>query len=169
MKTESMDLSTANGDTTAYVALPDERNGKGVLVIQEWWGLNEHVKDITRRYAEEGFVAVAPDLYRGEVARDADTASKMMHGLAVDDGVDTIKNAVAKARETYHLKSLGITGYCMGGTFALRAACLVGGLKAAVPFYGDIPEEDVLKQLSIPTMFISGKRDEWISPEKVSE
>src|SRR5690606_14969526 len=142
MKTESMDLSTANGDTTAYVALPDERNGKGVLVIQEWWGVNEHVKDITRRYAEEGFVAIAPDLYRGEVARDAEAASRMMHALELEDGIDTIRNAADKARETYDLKSLGITGFCMGGTFALRAACLVGVLKAAVAFYGDIPEED---------------------------
>ena len=169
MTTESIDLSTANGDTTAYVALPDEPNGKGVLVVQEWWGVNEHVKDIARRYAEEGFTAIAPDLYRGEVARDADTASQMMHDLALDDGIDTIKSAAEKAREQYGLESVGITGYCMGGTFALRAASLVDGLKAAVPFYGDIPEEDVLKQLNIPTMFISGKRDQWISPEKVGE
>ncbi len=169
MKTETMNLTTANGDTTAYVAVPDEPNGKGVLVIQEWWGVNDHVKDITRRYAEEGFVAIAPDLYRGEVARDADTASKMMHALELDDGIDTIRNAAEKAREEYGIESLGITGYCMGGTFALRAAALVDGLKAAVPFYGDIPEEDVLKKLSVPTMFISGKRDQWISPEKVGE
>jgi carboxymethylenebutenolidase len=169
MKTETMDLSTANGDTSAYVALPDEPNGRGVLVIQEWWGVNEHVKDIVRRYAEEGFTAIAPDLYRGEVASDADTASKMMHSLELDDGIDTIKNAADKARERYNLQSIGITGYCMGGTFALRAAALVDGLKAAVPFYGDIPEEDVLKKLKVPTMFISGKRDQWISPEKVQE
>ena len=62
----------------------------------------------------------------------------------------------------------GITGYCMGGTFALRAACEIRELAAAAPFYGDIPEEDVLKKLKVPTLFIAGKRDAWINPEKVN-
>ena len=168
MSNETIEFSTANGDTTAYVAMPDSPNGKGMIVVQEWWGVNDHIKDIANRYAAEGFTAVAPDLYRGKIARDPDTASQMMHDLAMDDGLDTIANALAKAKDEYGIDSFGITGFCMGGTFALHAACTVDGLKAAAPFYGDIPDEDTLKRLSIPTIFISGTRDGWITPEKVA-
>ncbi len=138
MITESIEFATANGDTTAYVAKPESGNGKAVMLIHEWWGLNDHIKDIAGRYAAEGFIAIAPDLYRGKVATDPENA-------------------------------LGITGYCMGGTFALRAACEVEGIAAAVPFYGDIPEESVLAKLRVPTIFVSGTRDGWITPAKVAE
>src|ERR1044072_1124469 len=72
------------------------------------------------------------------------------------------------AQETYNVDRFVITGFCMGGTFALRAACEIPELKAAAPFYGDVPEEDVLKKLTVPTLFIAGKRDAWINPEKVN-
>jgi carboxymethylenebutenolidase len=169
MNTETLSFDTANGATTAYVAQPDDPSGKGVILIQEWWGLNDHIKDIARRYADEGFVAVAPDLYRGKLAADPTEAGKMMNALALDDGVDTIKNAIDSASLAYDLRHFGITGYCMGGTFALRAACELEGLSAAAPFYGDIPEEDVLKKLRTPTIFISGTKDGWINPEKVAQ
>jgi carboxymethylenebutenolidase len=165
---ETLSFETANGPTTAYVAGSDFDIGKAVIVIQEWWGLNDHIKDIADRYASEGFVAIAPDLYRGKIAADPDEASKMMNALAVEDGLDTIKNAIEAASLAFDLSHFGITGFCMGGTFALRAACELEGLSAAAPFYGDIPEEDVLKKLSVPTIFISGTRDGWITPEKVA-
>jgi carboxymethylenebutenolidase len=148
---------------------PDGGNGKAVLVIQEWWGLNDHIRDIAGRYADKGFIAVAPDLYRGEIAADSGEASKMMHDLANDDGLDTIKSAIDAAALAYDISHFGITGYCMGGTFALRAACELDGLSAAVPFYGDIPDDDVLQKLRTPTIFISGTRDGWITPEKVAQ
>lgn len=168
MSSEIIDFDTANGPATAYAALPDNGNGKSVVLIQEWWGLNDHVKDIANRYAAEGFIAIAPDLYRGTVATNAEDASKLMHELKIEDGIDTIKNAMKAASDKYGIEHFGITGYCMGGTFALRAACELTGIKAAVPFYGDIPDEEVLKNLAVPTIFISGKRDQWISPEKVA-
>src|SRR5262245_12869986 len=127
MKTETLNFDTVNGATTAYVAMPDNGSDKAVILIQEWWGLNGHIKDIAGRYAAEGFIAMAPDLYRGVVAKDPEQASKLMHGLAIEDGLDTIKNAREKAKETYGVKRFGITGYCMGGTFALRAACELDG------------------------------------------
>jgi carboxymethylenebutenolidase len=169
MRNETLSFSTAGGDTTAYVARPDNDTNKAVVVIQEWWGLNDHIKDIADRYAAEGFIAIAPDLYRGKVATNPDEASKMMHALQIEDGLDTISNAVAKARESLGLSHFGITGYCMGGTFALRAACELEGFSAAAPFYGDIPEEEVLAKLTTPTIFISGTRDQWINPEKVAQ
>ena len=168
MRTDSLSFDTANGPTTAYVAIPDSETNRAVLVIQEWWGINENIRDIANRWCGEGFIAIAPDLYRGHVAANADEAGKMMHDLRIDDGIDTIRNAMDKARDAYDLSHFGINGFCMGGTYALRAACELEGLSAAAPFYGDIPEEDVLKQLTVPTIFVSGLKDKWINPEKVA-
>jgi carboxymethylenebutenolidase len=168
MGSETLSFETSNGATSAYVATPENPSQKAVIVIQEWWGLNDHIKDIATRYAAEGFIAIAPDLYRGKVATNSDDASKMMHALDIEDGLDTIKNSVEAAREKYSLSHFGITGFCMGGTFALRAACELEGFSAAAPFYGDIPEEDVLQKLKTPTIFISGTKDGWINKEKVA-
>ncbi len=168
MRFETLNFDTANGPTTAYVARPDEGGEKTVILIQEWWGLNDHIKDIAGRYAAEGFTAVAPDLYRGKIATNSEDASRMMHALAIDDGIDTIRCTVAAASEALNAEHFGITGYCMGGTFALRAACELEGFSAAAPFYGDIPDEEVLKKLRTPTIFISGTKDAWINTEKVA-
>ena len=168
MRTDSLRVETKGGDTTAFVARPDDDTDRAVVVIQEYWGLNDHIKDIAGRYTDEGFVAIAPDLYRGKIAKDPNEASKMMQDLAIKDGIDTIAQTLSKAREDFGVSHFGITGYCMGGTFALRAACELEGFSAAVPFYGDIPDDEVLSKLRTPTIFISGTRDGWINPEKVA-
>ena len=163
-----MIFGTANGETTAYVVQPDDTSGLAVVLIHEWWGLNDHIKDITRRYAGEGFVAIAPDLYRGKLAANSNEAGAMMKALAIEDGLDTIKCVVGEVSGSMGISHFGITGFCMGGTFALRAACELEGFSAAAPFYGDIPEEDVLKKLKTPTIFVSGTKDAWINSEKVA-
>lgn len=168
MKTETISFDTANGATTAYVSEPDTPSSRAVIVIQEWWGLNEHIKDIADRYAAEGFLAVAPDLYRGKIAANSEEASRLMRELQIDDGVDTISNAVSKTKDVFGVSHFGITGFCMGGTFALRAACELEGFSAAAVFYGDIPEDETLSKLRTPTIFISATRDGWINPEKVA-
>lgn len=169
MKTETLNLNTSGGATTAHVARPDNEVTAAVILIQEWWGINDHIRDLAGRYANEGYLCVAPDLFRGVVAKDTEEASKLMHGLAIEDGLETIRQAIAEARRAYNVQKIGITGYCMGGTFALRAACEISELAAAAPFYGDIPPADVLEQLKVPTLFIAGKRDAWINPEKVNQ
>ena len=171
MKTETLTLDTAGGETTAYVALPDETgdDSKAIVLIQEYWGLNDHIKDIAARYAGEGFICIAPDLYRGEIATDPGHAAKLMDELEIEDGLDTKKNAQAAARDKYDISRFGITGYCMGGTYALQAVCHLEGFSASAPFYGDIPDETVLRNLNAPVLFISATKDKWINPEKVSE
>lgn len=169
MKTETLDLQTPGGATTAHVALPDGGSRAVVILIQEWWGINDHVRDLCARYAGEGYTAVAPDLYRGRVTRDPEEASRMMHELKLEDGMATIGAALSEVRGRYDAERVGITGYCMGGTFALRAACELHDLAAAAPFYGDIPEDKILAQLTVPTLFFAGARDNWITPEKVNE
>ena len=171
MKTETLNYDTAHGASTAYAAMPDEVNDgtKAVIIIQEWWGLNDHIKDISNRYAEEGFIAVAPDLYRGKIATNPEEAGEMMNNLELEDGLDTIDNAIKAAKEKYGIPKFGITGFCMGGTYALQAICHLEYLSAAAPFYGDIPDETTLKNLKGPVLFVSGTKDKWINPEKVAE
>lgn len=168
MNAESLNLSTSSGATTAYVTRPQADANAAVVLIQEYWGINDHIRDLAGRYAKEGYLCVAPDLYRGRVAADPKEASAMMQALPIEEGLEIIRRGMDAAAETYQIKSFVITGYCMGGTFALRAACEFPELKAAAPFYGDIPEEDVLKKLRAPTLFIAGLRDAWINPEKVN-
>src|SRR5258705_353026 len=168
MTTELMNLDTPGGATTAHVARPAGDTTAAVILIQEYWGINDHIRDLAGRYAREGFLCVEPDQYRGKPAKDAAEDGKFMQALALDDGVEMIRQAIAEAKRVYNVQKIGITGYCMGGTFALRAACLLSDIAAAAPFYGDIPEENVLKNLKVPTLFIAGKRDAWINPAKVN-
>lgn len=171
MKTETLNFNTANGVATAFVAMPDEVNEetKAVILVQEWWGLNDHIKDIATRYADEGFIAIAPDLYRGKLATNPQEAGKYMQELQIEDGLATIDEAIKTASEKYGKKEFGITGYCMGGTYALQAACKLENIHASAPFYGDTPDEFTLKGLKCPVLFISGKKDAWINPEKIAE
>jgi len=168
MNVESLNLATSQGATTAYVARPLTEATAGVLLIQEYWGINQHIRDLAGRYSDEGYLCVAPDLFRGRVPADAKEASALMQALRTEDGMEIIRRSVDAAEETYGINRFAINGFCMGGTFALRAACEMPELKAAAPFYGDIPEENILKQLKVPTLFIAGKRDAWINPEKVN-
>lgn len=169
MNTETINFETPQGATTAVVARPAEGDAgrAAVILIHEWWGINNHIRDIASRYAREGYLCIAPDLYRGRTASDPQEAAKLMNELPVDDGVSTINRAIEESRDKYGIEKFGITGYCMGGTFALRAACLNETLAASAPFYGDIPEDAILSQLKVPTIFIAGERDNWITPEKV--
>jgi carboxymethylenebutenolidase len=169
MNTETISFETPNGETTAVVALPD-KTGAGstaVILIHEWWGINEHIRDIASRYAREGYICIAPDLFRGKTASNPQEAAKLMNELPLDDGVNTIKRAIEESRDKYGVTKFGITGFCMGGTFALRAACMNDTLAASAPFYGDIPGAEILSKLKAPTLFIAGERDNWITPEKV--
>jgi len=168
MNVESLNLDTSHGPTAAHVARPEKKTDAAVILIQEYWGINDHIRDLAGRYARAGYLCVAPDLYRGRLATNPQEASALMQALTMDDGVETIRKAMDVAAATYQIKEFAITGYCMGGTFALRAACEFSELKAAAPFYGDIPEEGVLAKLRVPTLFIAGKRDAWINPEKVN-
>jgi carboxymethylenebutenolidase len=168
VRVETLNVNTTFGATTAYVDRPAQDTDLAVILIQEYWGINQHIRDIASSYAAEGYNCVAPDLYRGRVAADAKEASALMQALAIDDGMETIVKAMEAAEKAYGINRFAINGFCMGGTFALRAACEIPELKAAAPFYGDIPEENILKQLKVPTLFIAAERDAWINAERVN-
>src|SRR6266853_4958584 len=101
MSSETLNLSTSHGATTAYVARPQTGATAGVVLIQEWWGINDHIRDIAGRYAQEGYLCVAPDLYRGRVAADPQEAAALMKALAIKDGMETIRKTIDAAEETY--------------------------------------------------------------------
>src|SRR6185503_12864108 len=91
---ELVQFSANGGTDSGYLAIPLEGSGPGVVVIQEWWGLVDHIKDVCERFANEGFVALAPDLYHGEVAKSPDEAGKMMMALRIDEAERDLKGAV---------------------------------------------------------------------------
>src|SRR6185369_16990984 len=101
MRVSSLNLNTTQGATTAYVDRPEQDTKTAVILIQEWWGINQHIRDLASRYADEGYNCVAPDLFRGRVAQDAEEASALMHGLAIEEGMETIRKAIDVARETF--------------------------------------------------------------------
>src|SRR6266436_6176758 len=101
MNVESLKLDTSRGATTAYVARPQTEVDAAVVLIQEWWGINDHIRDLAGRYAKEGYLCVAPDLHRGRVAKDAEEAAALMRALEIDDGRETIRKALDSVGQTY--------------------------------------------------------------------
>ncbi|GAA1141355.1 dienelactone hydrolase family protein [Nesterenkonia lutea] len=131
----------AQGPSTAhgYLALPQSGTGPGVIVIQEWWGLTDHIKDVADRLAAEGFVALAPDLYGGSITHDGEEAGEMMSRLPAEEGARLLAGATDHllSLEAVSSKSVGAIGFCMGGGFVLAMAAQQGDkVSAAVPFYG---------------------------------
>ena len=127
----------SNGSTTrGYLARP-QGNGLGVVVIQEWWGLVDHIKDVADRLAGEGFVSLAPDLYHGRAAEEPDQARKMAMDLEVEEAARDMSGAVQLLLEHPRVepKRLGAVGFCMGGSLALYLAAQ-GRIAAVASFYG---------------------------------
>jgi carboxymethylenebutenolidase len=131
---------TSNGaQAHGYLALPPAGTGPGVVVVQEWWGLDDHVVDVCDRLAGEGFVVLAPDLMGGRVAHDTDEAGQMMEQLPVEESAHALGGAVSYllGYDSVTSSTVGAVGFCMGGGFVLLLAAQQGDrVSAAVPFYG---------------------------------
>jgi len=152
----------------AYVA---EGAGGGlrpaVIVVQEWWGLDDHIKDVARRFAAEGYFAVAPNLYSRQdykVTNDANVAGELMGGLAMADGIDDLISTIGwiKTQKAADGTRIGVTGFCMGGSYATLLPCVSKDIKAAAPFYGEIPPDDQLRNLTCPMFYAYGENDGWV-------
>lgn len=161
----------SNGSTgEGYLATPDGGSGPGVVVIQEWWGLVDHIKDVCDRFAREGFVALAPDLYHGRTVSEPDEATKEMMALRLDAAAKDMSGAVDAVAERSNGRGVGVVGFCMGGGLALvLAAQRTDAVRAVVPFYGAIPWEGVQPDYASVTGAVLGhyaEKDEWASPEE---
>ena len=157
-----------------YLATPAGPAGRkpAVVVIQEWWGLNDFVKRKADDLAKQGYVALAPDLYRGKVATDPDTAHQLMRGMPEDRAMRDLKGAVAwlRAREDVDRAKIASIGWCMGGGYSLSLALAEPALSGAVIYYGRLLTDDAtIASLKPPLLGNFGGKDQGISPESVRE
>ena len=149
---ESLEFPANGGATTGHLARPAEPGTyPAVIVIQEWWGLNDNIRDIANRIAAEGYVALAPDLYHGNLTAEPDEAQKLMMALQQDKAVVDMNGAVAalQARDDVDGSKIGVTGFCLGGGLALLLAMKNPAVTAAAPFYG-VPMGDLAEASNIP-------------------
>ena len=164
--TGSMVTFPANGATTSgYLATPKSGAGPGVLVIQEWWGLVPHVKHVCDRFAAEGLVALAPDMYHGQTASEPDTAGKLFMALNIARAEKDLRGAATYLLARSSTKKVGAVGFCMGGQLALFAATLNPAVGACVNFYGIHPnvKPDYAK-LAGPVLGLYAERDGFVTP-----
>ncbi len=157
--------------TPGYLAQPDDDlPHPAIVVIQEWWGLVPHIKDVANRFAREGYVALAPDLYHGQAAEEPDEARKLAMGLDANRAVQEIAAAARYLKKLDRVapKSIGVVGWCMGGGLSLSAAAHHGDLfGAAVAFYGRPLTAGDTTRLKVPVLGLYADRDRGIPVEAV--
>src|SRR5689334_1638919 len=163
----------ANGQTAnGYLAIPQQGSGPGVIVIQEWWGLVDHIKDVCDRFAGEGFVALAPDLYHGKSTKSPDEAGKLMMALRIDEAERDLSAAAQylARHDSTSSEKIGVVGFCMGGALALYTATRNSKIGACVVFYGGHPKvKPDLPNLHAPVLSISGDKDRSVTPAVVHD
>jgi carboxymethylenebutenolidase len=164
----------SNGDTaTGYLATPGGGAGTPLVVIQEWWGLVPHIEDVCERFAAEGFVALAPDLYRGETTTEPDEAGKLMMALNIDQAARDMGGAVDYVAAEADSGAVGVTGFCMGGGLAMVLATQrPDKVRACVPWYGIIPWPDLQpawSALEAPVLGHFAEDDGFFTPAAVRE
>ncbi len=163
----------ANGNlASGYLSESQAGTGIGVIVIQEWWGLVDHIKDICDRLAVEGFTALAPDLYHGQTTKSPDEAGKMLMALNISETEKNLRGAVDYLASLPSVSSqkVGAIGFCMGGQLALYAATINSKVGATVNFYGIHPNvKPDYSQLAGPVLGIFGANDKTTPPEVVNK
>ena len=175
MTGEMVEFSANGGTAGGYWAVP-EGGGPGVMVIQEWWGLAPQIKGVCNRLASEGFVALAPDLYHGELAghTEMDRAGELMNSLPADRAARDMSGAIdyLLGHEATNTEAVGVVGFCMGGMLTLAIAAQEGDrVAAAAPFYGAPLGEDAPDWSSL-TAKVEGHFagvDDFFSPEAVTQ
>ncbi len=141
-----------------------------VVVLQEWWGLNDNIKTLVDRFAAEGFVALAPDLYGGLVTSEPDEARKLAMSLDMERAVKDMLGAVNYLCGLPTTTKIGVIGFCMGGSLALLAASKTPRIAAAVSFYcGRALGEEDARGIDCPILAFYGGRDEGIPPERIEQ
>jgi carboxymethylenebutenolidase len=165
LMTKRVTYVASNGQTQAAATAslhPDQRL-PGVVMIHEWWGLNDHISSLVDKLAQHGFFVVAPDLYHGKTTKDPTEASHLMRALDWPRALSDIEAAVkfAKASPSCNGK-VGVMGFCMGGALTFAAGCKIPKIDALVPFYG-IPGEPYAnyQHLRAPVLAHFATRDEW--------
>ncbi len=157
---------------SGYLAQSSTGSGPGVIVIQEWWGLVGHIKDVADRFAEAGFTALAPDFYHGELTDEPDEAGSLMMALQVPDAEKLINGAVEAlcSDPACSTNKVGVVGFCMGGQLSMYAACINSRIGACVNYYGIHPNvQPDFAALQAPMLGFFAEHDEYASPTAVAE
>ncbi|MBI4641435.1 MAG: dienelactone hydrolase family protein [Candidatus Tectomicrobia bacterium] len=183
----SMVQFQSNGNTIAAFQVRPKAEGTypAIIVIQEWWGLDDHIKDVASRFAREGYVGFAPNLYArlgGKVTDDSNEAGRLMSELKDDWIVKDLNEAVnyLKSLNSVNKDRIGAIGYCMGGTCTLLLAGHNPDLKAAAAYYGQIvyggstekqpvAPIDLVPRMACPILYIYGEEDQWITMNDVNQ
>jgi carboxymethylenebutenolidase len=171
-KTETVQFLSGKDTVSAFLALPEKAGPHpALIVIHEWWGLNDWVKEQTVKLAEQGYVALAVDLYRGKVAADPSEAHELMRGLPQDRAIRDLQSgfvflATRKDVEPGHIGSIG---WCMGGGLSLQLAIHTPRLAACVVNYGSLPTDpNDIQQILAPVLGNFGAEDRGITPADVT-
>jgi carboxymethylenebutenolidase len=156
----------ANGGTaTGYLAEPEEK-GPGIVVLQEWWGVDDHIKDVCDRFAREGFLALAPDLYRGETTDQPDEAQQKMMAMSMDQAEKDMRGAVdyLASHEQYDGSGIGSVGFCLGGGLSVWAATANPKVDAVVTYYYVMPHgKPDFSKVDAPVLGHFGTNDDFVS------
>lgn len=166
MAGEMVSFASNGGRCDGYLARPAAAKAPGVLVIQEWWGLVPHIKDVADRFAAQGYLALAPDLYHGATTKEPDEAGKLMMAMKMDEAGRDMSGAVDFLRNNEACTGkVGSVGYCMGGGLSLYVSTL-RPIDACVIYYGVLPGiTPDLSKLAGPVMGHYASDDGWASPE----
>jgi carboxymethylenebutenolidase len=159
---------SANGGTTpGYLAVP-ESGGPATIVLQEWWGLEKHIRDVCDRFATDGFLALAPDFYRGEATDQPDEAQQKMMALSMDQAEKDMRGAVdfLADHEGFEGKGVGSVGFCLGGGLSVWAAAANPKVAATVTYYYVMPHgKPDFSRIQAPVLGHFGTEDEFVSVE----
>lgn len=172
MAGKKVQFGTNGANTPGYLAVPASGKGPGVVVIQEWWGLVDHIKDVCDRFAAEGFLALAPDLYHGESTTSPDEAGRMMMSLQIDRAERDLRGAIQYllGHESVAGSKAGCVGFCMGGQLSLFAASKNPAIGACVDYYGIHPNVTPdLARIQAPVLGFFGEQDSFVAPEAARE
>jgi carboxymethylenebutenolidase len=170
---EMIEFASNGGTARGYLATPPGGIGVPLVVIQEWWGLVPHIEDVCDRFAAEGFLALAPDLYRGEATTEPDEAGKLMMAMNLEQAAKDMSGAVDAVSSRAGGASVGVTGFCMGGGLAMVLATQrPDKVRACVPWYGIIPWPNLQpdwSRLAAPILGHFAENDGFFTPDAVRE
>lgn len=169
---EMVQFSNNGGSTSGYLSTPPSGTGPGVVVIQEWWGLVDHIREVCDRFAEEGFVALAPDLFHGKATKSPDEAGKLMMSMRIDEAERDLRAAAdyLSTLDSTSSEKVGVVGFCMGGALALYTATKNPKIGACVVFYGGHPKvKPDLPNLHAPVLGLYAERDGFVTPDLARE
>jgi len=174
VETETVEYATVDGNTiTGYMAKAKEAEGElpTIIVIHEWWGLNDNIRMMTRRLAGEGYAALAVDLYSGNVAENSQDARKYMSQVNSENAVDNLKQARQFLADQTGSDDIGVIGWCFGGGWSLQTAlAMPDEIDATVIYYGRlVTDKEQLNTLDMPILGIFGAEDQGIPPEQVKK